>query len=119
MRYFAIAASGGETADAADGVSERQARRESIAGSEWRHVIFPHIPSRGGECGEQASGKNPSRLQRVEAENIAEIVFVEAPVIDDVEDLCADDAAKNDENAEVPSLFAVVAEPLRVAHADP
>jgi len=82
-------------------------------------MIFADIPCRGQEGGEQASRKNPARLQRVDTENLAGIRRVVAPVINDVEDFCADDSAQHDEDAEVPGFLAIDAQALGVAHADP
>jgi len=42
-----------------------------------------------------------------------------APLVDDVENFCADDSTENDQNAEVPSLLAIDAEALGVADTDP
>src|SRR5215472_13336302 len=44
---------------------------------------------------------------------------VVAPLIDYIENFCADNAAQHRENAEIPSLVAVIAQPLGVAYADP
>jgi hypothetical protein len=82
-------------------------------------MIFPDIPGGGCEGGEEASGKNSACLERGDAEDIAEMVLVDAPVIDDVEDFGADNSAKHDENTEVPGFVAVDAHAFAVAHADP
>ena len=74
MRLFAVAASGGEAADAADGVAESEAGGKGVAGAESGHVMLAHVPGCGHERGEQASGENSSRLQSVDAENVAEVV---------------------------------------------
>src|SRR5271163_174565 len=81
--------------------------------------MLPHIPGGGGEGGDEASGKNSAGLQCVDAEDVAGVAGVEAPVVDDVEHLGADDAAEDDENAQVPRLVAVNAEAFGIAHADP
>src|SRR5579864_9417054 len=101
MRFFAVAAARGEAPDAADGVTQGQAGGEGVAGAESREMIFPDIPGGGREGSEEATGKNSAGLQRCNAEDIAEMIFVDAPVIDDVEDLGADNSAEHDENAEV------------------
>ena len=44
---------------------------------------------------------------------------VVTPLIDYIENFCADNAAQHRENAEIPSFVAVIAQPLGVAHADP
>src|SRR5579872_1294591 len=119
MRFFTVAASGGEAADAADGVSQGEAGGEGVASSQRRHVMFPDIPSGGHERGQQASGKNSAGLQRIDAEDLPEIVLVDAPIVDDVQDLRADNAAEHDQNAQVPRLVAVNAEALGIADADP
>ena len=77
------------------------------------------VPGSSGEGREEASGENASGLQRVDAENLAGVGRVVAPLVDDVKNLRADDAAKDDDNAEIPGIVAVVAEALGVAHADP
>ena len=44
---------------------------------------------------------------------------VVAPVVEDVKNLGAEDAAEHDQDAEVPGFIAVIAEALGVADADP
>ena len=44
---------------------------------------------------------------------------VVAPLVDDVENLGADDSAEDDEDPKIPGFVAVIAEALGVANADP
>ena len=67
----------------------------------------------------QPAGKNSSRLQRVEAENLAPVIGVAAPVVDDVENLGANDSGQHHEDAEVPGVIAIDALLFRIADADP
>jgi len=119
MRRFTVATSGCEAANASDGVSQGQTGSERVAGAEWRHVVLAHVPSRGDEGGEQASGEDSSGLQRRDAENLARMSRVIAPLIDDVEDFRAENSAENNQDPEIPSLVAVIAEPFGVADTDP
>src|SRR5581483_655882 len=119
MGRFAIATSGGEASDAADSVAQREPRREGITGAEGRHVVFPDVPCGGHEGGEQPSGEHSSGLERIDAEDFRGMGGVISPLVDDVEDLGAQDAAKDYENAKIPGMIAVVSEPLRVADTDP
>ena len=77
------------------------------------------VPGGSDEGREQASGENASGLQRVDAEDLAGMSGVIAPLIDDVKNLGADDAAEYYENPEIPGMVAVIAEALGVADADP
>ena len=119
MSRLTVAASGGEASEAPQSVTESKARGKSIDSAESRHMIFAHVPSGGNEGGEQASRENSSRLQSVDAEDLADMAGVIAPLVDDVENLGAQDAAQNDENAQVPSLVGVIAEAFCVADTDP
>src|SRR6266704_1819166 len=81
--------------------------------------MFPDIPGCGEERGQQASGKNSARLQGVEAEDLADMRGVVAPLVNDVEHLSADNATEDNQNPQVPRLVAVVSQPFGVAHTDP
>ena len=100
-------------------MSKGQSGSESIARAQGGHVMLPYVPRGGDECGEQASRENSTCLQCVDAEDLSCVCGVIAPLIDDVQNLGADDAAEDDQNPQIPSLVAVVAEALGVAHADP
>ena len=76
-------------------------------------------PCGSDKCREQTSGENASSLEGVDAENFSHVSGVVAPLVNDVKNLRADDAAEYDENAEIPGVVAVVAEAFGVAHADP
>src|ERR1700690_1064493 len=82
-------------------------------------MMAAHIPGGGEERGNQATGKDAPGLQRVEAENLAPVVGVAAPVIDDVKNFCADDSGQHDQNAEVPGIVSVDPLLLGIADADP
>ena len=116
---LAIAASGGETAEPADRMTQREARRECVTGAERGHVMSPHIPGGSHKGREQPSGENSARLQRVDAEDFAQVSGVVTPLVNDVKNLRAHDAAKNHENPEIPGVVAVISEALGIADADP
>ena len=78
-----------------------------------------HIPGGGQERGNQAAGKHASGLQCVEAENLAPVVGVVAPVVDDVENFGAYDSGEHDENAEVPGIVSIDSLLFGIADADP
>jgi len=81
--------------------------------------MTPHVPGGHQERADQSAGEYASRLQGVEAENLAPVVGVAAPVVDDVKNLRADDSGENNENAKVPGIVAIDALLLGIAHADP
>jgi len=82
-------------------------------------MMFADVPNRGQQCANQSAGKDPSRLQRADAENLAGMRGVGTPVIDDVQNFCAENASQYDQNAEIPSLVGVDALFGGVAYADP
>ena len=100
-------------------MAKSQPRSKSVAGAQCRHVIPAHVPGGGNEGCEQASGENSTRLQGVDAEDLAFVRGVVTPLVDDVKKLRAQYSAKNEENAEIPGLVAVVAEAFGVADAYP
>src|SRR5579864_2114382 len=81
--------------------------------------MSPDIPSRRGECSEQASRKDSARLQRVNAENLARMRRVVTPLVDDIEYLGSDNAAQDHENPQVPCLVAINSKALGIAYTDP
>ena len=76
-------------------------------------------PGGGDEGREQPSGKNASGLERIDAEDLADVGRVVAPLVNDIKNLRADDPAEHDENPEIPRVVAVIAESLGIANADP
>ena len=118
-RGLAIAAAGGEASDAPDGVAQRQPRRERVTGCQRRHAMFADVPRRRRKAADQSPGKHSARLQRAQAENFAGMGSVGAPVIDDVKNLGADNAAQHDDNAQIPGVVTVDALLPGVADADP
>src|ERR1700722_3925248 len=119
MRRLAVAASGSEATHAANGVAQGQTGSERVAGAERRHVVLAHIPGRCGERRDQSAGKNSAGLECADAENIAGMAGVIAPVIDDVKNLCAYDPAEHNQDAKIPRLLAVDSEALGVADTNP
>src|SRR3981081_573469 len=119
MRGLSVAASCGETPDSPNCVSQRQAGRKRVAGAESGHMVLADVPGRSRECREQSPGENSSGLQRADAENLARMRRILAPVINDVEHLGADDSAQHNQNSKVPRLLAINAQPLGVTHTDP
>ena len=82
-------------------------------------MVPADVPGGSDKCREKASGENASGLEGVDAENFAQVSGVIAPLVNDVKNLRADDAAEHDENPQIPGVVAVIAEALGVAHADP
>ena len=119
MCRFAVAASGGETSYTPDGVTDRQSGSKSVASGERRHVMFPDKPGSGGECADQSSRKNATRLQCADAENFSWMRRVDAPIVDDVEHLGADDSKQDNQNAKIPPVLRIDTLPFGVAYADP
>jgi len=119
IRGFSVTAARGKTTKTAEHMAKRQPRSETIRSAQHRHVVTPHIPHRCEQSGNQSAGKYAPCLQRVEAENLASIAGVSAPVIDDVQNLGADNSGEHNENAKIPGVIAIDALLLRIAHADP
>ena len=103
---LAIAAARGKAAHAPDGVSQGQSGSEGVPGRERRHVVLAHVPGRGRGRADQASGEDAAGLQGRPTENVAGMGGVVAPVVNDVKDFGADDAAKTTRTAEVPGVVA-------------
>ena len=82
-------------------------------------MMAPHVPHRGEQRGDQATGKYSSSLKRIKAENLAPITGVGAPVIDDIKNLGANNAGEDDENTKIPGIVAIDTLLLGIAHADP
>src|SRR5271163_3101015 len=118
-RRFAVAATSRETAEASENVAERQPGSDAVHGAQRGHVMTPHVPDSHDKCGNQPTGKYASSLQRIETENLAPVVRVGAPVVDDVENFRSDDSGQDHENAKVPGIITVDALLLGIAHDDP
>src|SRR5580658_692193 len=116
---LAIAAAGRETSEASEDVAKGHSGSHRVGGAQGRHVMTPHVPHPCEERANQAARKYSSGLQRVEAENLPPVVRVGAPVVDDVENLSADDSGEDNENAKIPGIVAIDAFFLRIAHRDP
>ena len=78
-----------------------------------------HIPDSNYQRGDQATGENASSLQRAEAEDVAPVMRVGAPVVDDVKNLRAQNARQHHEDAQIPSVISIDALLLRIADTDP
>jgi len=116
---LAIAATGGEASEAPEDVAEGEARSKGVHRAQDRHTVTARVPRAHQESGQQAPGENASGLQRVEAEDLTPVAGVGAPIVDDVENLRADNAREDHEDAEVPGVVAVDALFFRIADADP
>ena len=119
MGLFSIAAACGETADPTDCVAQGQPRCERIAGRKRRHVVFADVPGGSEQRANQAARKNPARLQRVDAEDLARIGGIGRPIVDDVQNFGAENPAQNDNDSKVPSFLAIDPATLGVAYANP
>ena len=67
MGRLAIAAAGGETSHAPDGVSQGQAGRERVPGRKRGHAVLADVPDRRHGRADQPSGKNAASLQRADS----------------------------------------------------
>src|SRR5581483_11127782 len=99
-------------------MTESKAGSKRITGGERRHVILVHVINGDGKSGEEAARKNASGLERREAEDLAGMRHVIAPIHHDVEHFGANNAEEHDENAEIPGFFRIDALALRHANAD-
>ena len=100
-------------------MTESKARRETIAGAQRRHVTPSDIPGRHQKGADQAAGKNSSRLESVEAEDLAPVTGVSIPLIDDEQYLGPNNPRQNDQDAQIPGIIAIDALFLGIAYADP
>ena len=76
MAFHAPAAAGGEAAQAADTVAERNTRGEDIGGAPERQAALPHVPPGDGQRRDQSAIENTSGLERIESEDLAGILAV-------------------------------------------
>ena|SRR5580704_8357403 len=100
-------------------MANSEARRERITRGQRGKVVPPDIPDRREQSGHESTRKYSASLQRVDAEDVGGMCGVQAPVVDDVQDLGADDSAQHHQNAEIPGLLAIDALLFGVANADP
>src|SRR5712692_9206074 len=119
MGFFAIAAAGRKTAKAPEQMAEGKAGRESTTGAQRRHVTPPDVPGRHEKGADQAAGRNSSRLESVQAEDLTPVADVSIPLIDDEQYLGSDNSRQNDQDTQVPGIIAVDTLLLGIAHADP
>ena len=117
--WFAVAATRRKTSDAANSMAQSQPRSECVAGGQGGHIVFMDVPGCGDERGNESAGKYSAGLQGREAENLARVGRVVAPIVDDVKNLCADDSRKHDQYSEIPGVFGIDSLLFRVADADP
>ena len=74
MRCDAPAAARRKTADAADGLAYRDARRENVAGGKDRQMLAPHVKNGRHECDQESALVYARRLQRAQREQRIRIV---------------------------------------------
>src|ERR1700722_4834605 len=70
---LAEAAAGGEESEASEDVAKGESRGEPVDGSQHGHMVPPDVPDGGYDSGNQAAREYSSRLQCVDAENLAPI----------------------------------------------
>src|ERR1043166_9660424 len=99
MGFFAEATAGGEATQPADGVTERQARGKSITSRHRGNVVLVDIPCGDSKPGNQSTRKNSACLQSAQAENVADVSRVAAPLIDDIQNFGADDPGQYNVNS--------------------
>jgi len=78
-----------------------------------------HVPDANHQRRQQAARENASRLQSTDRENVSPVVGVGAPVVNDVENLRAQDPREHHEDTQVPRVVAINALLLGIADADP
>ena len=116
---LAPAATGGKAAHTPDGVSHGQSGGEGIASGECRQLMFAHVPGGTNQRRNQPTGEHPARSQGAQAENLAGVIYICVPVINDVKNLSADDPRQHHENPKIPSFFGIDPVLLGIAHTDP
>ncbi len=84
-----------------------------------RHTMLAYVPDCRYRRTDQSTGKYSTCLQRAETENIARMCRVVAPVVDDVQNLGANNAAQNNHDAEIPGVIRINSLLAGVADADP
>src|SRR5215510_14846623 len=73
---FSVAASGRKTAETSDTVPNRQPRSKYSARCERGHLIFAQEPPGDNECRNQPAREHAACLQRVEGEDLTQILAV-------------------------------------------
>ncbi len=116
---LAVATSGSEATETANRVAEGKAGSKSVASGKHGHVVLANEPRRRQKASDQSAGKNATRLQSAQTKDFTRMRRVRTPVIHDVENLRADDAAKDDDNPKVPGVVGINILFDRVAYADP
>ena len=89
MRRDAPAAARRKAADAADGLAERDAGRENIAGGEDRQMLTAHVQNGRDERDQEAALVNAGGLQRAEREQRTRVVPIGLEIEQDHEQLGA------------------------------
>src|SRR5215470_5426844 len=100
-------------------MSKSQPGRKGVGGPQRRHVVAAHVPRGRQQGSNKTAGKYSSRLQSIEAEDVAPMARITAPVVDDIKNLGADDSGEHHVDAQIPGVVAVDALLLGVADADP
>ena len=100
-------------------MSEGESGSKCVAGPERGHVILPDEPCGCDERGKQSSREDSAGLQRIDAEDLAFVGGVVAPLVDHIEDFGAENPTKYNDDAKIPGLVSVVAKALGIADTDP
>src|SRR5450631_399106 len=116
---FAVTAPCRETTEAPKDVSKGKPRRDGVGGPQRRHPVTPHVPRSREQRGNQSTGKYASSLQRIKAENLAPVVRVSAPVVDDVKHLRPNNSREHNQNPKIPRIVSIDTLLLRIVHGHP
>ena len=116
---LAITAARSEASYAANGVSQSESGRKSIPGCQRRHAMLADIPHRRYGRPDQTSREDAARLHGRPTEDVAGMGGVISPVVDDIQNLGADDSTEDDQNAQVPGVVRIDPLLARVADTDP
>ena len=103
------AASGGEAADLANRVTQRQSRSEGVRGAEQREALLAHIEDCGHQRENQPALENTRGLERGQRKDRAGIRHVAIPIEHDHQDLGAQHPGQSHVDREVRDQLGVQA----------
>ncbi len=118
IAFPAPAATGGETAETADGLADDDAGREDVHSWEERHLVAAHDDDCGDESDDEAAMEDASGLQGFESEDLAGILEVLWEVKQKHEQLGAQDSSDGAIEGEIGYVIGIHARALGEAQHD-
>ncbi len=101
----APATAGRKTAEAADGLAERNARRENVAGRKHRQVLAPHVQHRDHESHQKTALIHARSLQSLERKELLPAAPIVAEIEQDHEQLGAGESGERAVDRQIGDVF--------------